>query len=287
VRPEAATEADYGRDSDDNAVWRQRAGITVSTGPWRTGFRAVWARAQDPVRAAWSYGAEGHAVVPLGSGGTVLRAGLGARRLEPDADPGKTVAMGHVGIGLRPARFASVGATYSRTPLDETAALIDSGFVVDGLDATVDLSSGGGVTVSLGGGVAWLSDDNRRHGGVAALMVRVRPGLEAGVFGRLLEYSQPGRGYFAPDRFTILEGRAAYTWQRGRWGIRIDGGLGVQQVGAAADRQSEWHAQLGVARRWGAASELALVSAWTNSAASNATGAFRYWSMGLRLRQTL
>jgi hypothetical protein len=42
-----------------------------------------------------------------------------------------------------------------------------------------------------------------------------------------------------------------------------------------------------VARRWGAASELALVSAWTNSAASNATGAFRYWSMGLRLRQTL
>jgi hypothetical protein len=180
-----------------------------------------------------------------------------------------------------------MSVAYSRSPLDETAALIDSGFAVDGIDVAVDVASRASVSISLGGGMAWVSDGNRRHSGVAAVMVRVRPGLDLGAFGRLLAYRDPGRGYFAPDRFTILEGRGTYAWRRARWGFRMDGGLGIQQVGTDGERQSEWHAAVELSRGWGAASELALFGSWTNSAASSATGAFRFWSLGFRLRQTL
>jgi hypothetical protein len=101
----------------------------------------------------------------------------------------------------------------------------------------------------------------------------------------------PGAGYFAPDRFSVLEGRGSYTWRKDRWGVRADGGLGIQQVGAGAPTQSEWHAGLAITRGWSANSELALVGSLTNSAASRsgtATAAgFKYAGVSLRLRQGL
>ena len=288
VRPEVTTGVDYARDSDANATLVHRASFSGSVGSWRVGLRGSWRRAQDPARALWSYGAGGHAIVPLGRG-AVLRAGLGAQRLQREAAGPEIIVTGDVGLGLRPSRFASLSIAYSRSAFDETARLIDSAFHVDAVDASFDLAGAQGLSVSVGGGGARLSDGNHRYAGVAAVMQRLGRGVELGVFLRVLGYSEPnpGRGYFAPDRFTVLETRATYTWRRSGWGLRLDGGFGGQQVGTDADLQSEWHTGLSWSRSWGAASELALVGAWTNSAASSVTGAFRFWSVGLRLRQGL
>jgi tetratricopeptide (TPR) repeat protein len=290
LRPELATSANYAHDSDDNAFFAQDASFTTSLGRNLRGtLQAGWRRATDPVRTASSYGAGGYAIAPLAHG-TVLRAGLGARRLEPEgAGPSRTLLTAQLGLGIRPARFASLSVAYGRTAFDETARLIDSGYVVDAIDVSFDVAPRAGLSISGGGGGAWL-DNNRRLAGVLAVMATVARGLEAGVFARVLGYRDqpfPSRGYFAPDRFTVLEGRGSYTWRRERWGARLDGGVGIQQVGSGAPTQSEWHAGFAVTRGWGANSELALVGSLTNSAASSAVGAFRYSTLALRVRQGL
>lgn len=295
LRPEIATASNYAHDSDDNAFLAQEGSFTTSLGRDLRGTLQVgYRRATDPRRTALSYGAGGYAIAPLGRG-TVLRAGLGVRRLEPEGGVARTPLTAQLGLGFRPARFASLSVAYSRAPFDETALLIDSGYVVDGLDLSFDVTPQPGVSVSGGGGVAWLSDalSNRRMGGVLAVIVAVRRGVEAGLFGRSMGYRvpNPGAGYFAPDRFSVLEGRGSYTWRKDRWGVRADGGLGIQQVGAGAPTQSEWHAGLAITRGWSANSELALVGSLTNSAASRsgtATAAgFKYAGVSLRLRQGL
>jgi hypothetical protein len=108
------------------------------------------------------------------------------------------------------------------------------------------------------------------------------------VYGRILSYrtARPGV-YFAPDRFTILEARAVYTWRRGPWGARGDGGFGTQQVLASGKGQSEWHLGASLSREWWRNGELVLDGAITNSAASSTTGAFRYRSVTLSVRQGL
>ncbi len=295
LRPEVATASNYAHDSDDNAFFAQDGSFTTSLGrDLRGTLHAGWRRATDPVRTGVSYGAGGYAIAPLGRG-TVLRAGLGLRRLEPEGGLARTPLTAQLGLGFRPARFASLSVAYSRAPFDETALLIDSGYVVDGVDLSFDVTPRPGVSVSGGGGAAWLSDAvaNRRLAGVLAVIVGVQRGVEAGVFGRMMGYRvpNPGAGYFAPDRFSVLEARGAYTWRKDRWGVRADGGLGIQQVGAGAPTQSEWHAGLAVTRGWSANSELALVGSLTNSAASRSGTAtavgFKYATIGLRLRQGL
>ncbi|MGH7754176.1 MAG: hypothetical protein ACREN5_15330, partial [Gemmatimonadales bacterium] len=174
---------------------------------------------------------------------------------------------------------------------DETALLIDSAFVADGLDLNVDVAPNARLSVSAGGGATWLSDGNRRIGGVVAVMGAARPALQVGVLGRTMGYREPnpGRGYFAPDRFTVLEARTVYAWRRAWWGLRVDGGLGWQQVGSGAPGQTEWHAGLSVTRTWRPAGELAFAASVTNSAASRSasgggTPGFRYWTIGIRAR---
>ena len=291
--PEVASSANYAHDSDNNAFFAHDATFTTSVDPDVRGtLTAGWRRATDPVRAGLSYGAGGYVVAPLGRG-TVLRAGLGVRRLEPEGGVSRTPFTAQLGVGVRPARFASVSVAYSRVPFDETALLIDSGFVVQSADLSFDLAPRARLSISGGGGAAWLSEGNRRLGGVLAVMAGVHRGVEVGVFGRAMGFREanPGRGYFAPDRFSVLEARTAYTWHQARWGVRADGGVGAQQVGRGAPSQTEWHAGFTVTRGWGANSELALVGSVTNSAASR-TGAavapgFKYWTLGVRLRQGL
>lgn len=295
LRPEIATAANYAHDSDDNAFVAQEGSITGSLGrDLRGTLHAGWRRATDPARVGLSYGTGGYVIAPLGRG-AVLRAGLGVRRLEPESGVARSPLTGQLGIGLRPARLASLSVAYSRAPFDETALLIDSGYVVDGVDLSFDVTPRGGLSISGGGGAAWLSDAaaNRRLAGVLATMLTLRHGVEVGLLGRMMGYrvANPGAGYFAPDRFGVLEARAVWTWRRERWGVRADGGLGIQQVSAGAPTQSEWHAGLAVTRGWSANSELALVGSLTNSAASRSgtatTAGFKYATIGLRLRQGL
>ena len=295
LRPEIATSSNYAHDSDHNAFFAQDGSVATSLGrDLRGTLQSGWRRATDPARAGASYGANGYVVAPLGHG-TVLRAGLGVRRLEPEGGVAHTPLTAQLGLGFRPARFASLSVSYSRTPFDETALLIERGYNVNGVDVSFDVTPRPGLSVSGGGGAAWLSDSvsNRRLGGVLAMMFALQKGFEAGVLGRMMGYRHPnaGAGYFSPGQFSVLEGRGAYTWRKDRWGVRADGGLGIQQVGAGAPTQSEWHAGLAVTRGWSANSELALVGSLTNSAASRSGTAtasgFKYATVGLKLRQGL
>jgi hypothetical protein len=255
LRPEVHTTFNGAGDSDHNDFWAQEAYLTGSLGAARGTVQAGWRRSTDPVRSAASYGAGGYVVMPLGHG-AVLRAGAGARRLAPTAGPATTPLTAQLGLGIRPAPFVSASLGYSRSAFDETAVLIDSGIVVNAVDVALDLAPPSRVSFSGGGGVAWLSDGNRRTGGVAAVLARVGGGLQLGAYGRLLSYRQARPGvYFAPDRFTTLEARAVYMWRRGQWGARGDGGLGTQQVFKGAKTQSEWHL---VKYAWGARSPTAL-----------------------------
>jgi hypothetical protein len=218
----------------------------------------------------------------------VLRAGAGFRRLAPETGAARTPVTAQLGLGIRPAPFVSAGVAYSRSAFDETVVLIDSGIAVNAVDFSLDLAPRSRVSFSGGGGVAWLSDGNRRTGGVAAVLGGVGGGLQVGVYARLLSYHQPRPGvYFAPDRFTILEARAVYAWRRGQWGARADGGFGTQQVGSGGNAQSEWHLGLSLSREWWSNGAVVLGGAITNSAASSTTGAFRYRSITLSLRQGL
>jgi hypothetical protein len=287
LRPEVRTTFNGAGDSDDNDFLAQEAYFTASLGSGRGTLQAGWRRSTVATRAAASYGAGGYAIVPLGHG-AVLRAGAGFRRLVPESTAAKTPVTAQLGLGIRPAPFVSASVGYSRSAFDETVVLIDSGIVVSAVDLSLDLASRSRVSFSGGGGMAWLSDGNRRAGGVAAVLASVGGGLQLGVYARLLSYRQPRPGvYFAPDRFTILEARAVYTWRRGQWGARGDGGLGTQQVLSSGKAQSEWHLGLSLSHEWWSNGEVLLGGAITNSAVSSTTGAFHYRSITLSLRQGL
>jgi len=128
---------------------------------------------------------------------------------------------------------------------------------------------------------------------VVAVLARIAPGVQVGPFARVMGYRRSGAlGYFAPDRFTVLEGRVTADWRRARWGARVDGGAGSQQVSDTAAHQLEWHVGLTLTRGWGASNEIALVGLLTNSAVAIATGGartegFRYRTLGLRFQQGL
>jgi tetratricopeptide (TPR) repeat protein len=296
LRPEVATSVDGATDSDENDFVAQEGTVTTALGSSvRATLGAGWRHATDPRGSGESYGGRSVLIAALGHG-AVVRAGLGVRRVESDS-PSHTPLTAELGVGLRPARYAAVSLGYSRTPFDETAGLMRQDLTIDALDLSFDMSPRAGWSVSGGGGAAWFSDGNRRYAAVAAVLGRLAKGLEIGPFARVMGYrlARPGL-YFTPVRFSVIEGRAVYQWQRNRWGLRADGGLGSQQVQAFGDppapHQTEWHAGVSLSRAWGANNEIALVGSITNSgAATNAahvtSASFRYRTLGLRFRQGL
>ncbi len=303
AEPEIATKVDGASDSDDNAFVAQEATISTSLGSdlrgtlhagWR--YATLSDAAGNVITSGTSYGGGAYGIAALGQG-AVLRAGLGARRVAPDGGRARTPLTAQLGLGLRPGRYTAVSLGYSRTPFDETAGLMQRDLTIDALDWSLDASPGAGWSLSAGGGGAWFSDGNRRYSAVGAVLGRVAKGLQIGPFARVMGYREPKPGlYFTPVRFGVIEGRAVYQWQRNRWGLRADGGLGSQQVQAfgspPAPHQTEWHVGLSLSRDWGANNEIALVGSITNSgAATNAahvtSEGFRYRTLGLRFRQGL
>ena len=295
VRPSVRTTVDGAGDSDGNTFVAQEAYYEASLSTAVRGtLRAGWRRASLGAAAGSSYGVGGQMSAPLGAKAGV-QAGLGVRRLEPDGGGGTTPLTAALGLRFRPSRDVAAGIGYSRSPFDDTAALIDSGFVIDALDWNVDISPSPRWSLSAGGGGAWLSDSsrNRRYSAVAAVLARVAPGVQVGPFARVMGYRRSGAlGYFAPNRFAVLEGRVTVDWRRARWGVRGDGGVGSQQVMMGAAHQLEWHIGVTLTRGWGASNEIALVGLLTNSAVAIATGGvrtegFRYRTLGVRFQQGL
>src|SRR2546425_533342 len=293
LRPEARTTVDGAGDSDDNAFVAQEGSLTMPLGgDLRGTVHAGWRHATRLASDGTSYGGGGYVVAPLGKG-AVVRAGLGVRRLVPDVGPARTPVTAQVGLGIRPARYAAASLGYSRTAFDETALLIERGFVIDAVDLSFDVSPSPDWSVSGGGGGAWIADGNRRYSAGAAGLARGLPGRQIGPFARILgDRTNPSHGYFAPDRFSVIEARLVYALQRSRWGARLPGGVGTQQVFKGAPHQTEWHVGAALSRGWGANNEIAVVGSITNSAGATSTAGvrseeFRYRALGLRFTQGL
>jgi Flp pilus assembly protein TadD len=258
---------------------------------YRGTVRASWRRNTLGGLVGTSKGLEAWLVRSL-RGGTSLRAGFGARSLTADSGT-RTFATVQAGVGLRPGKFTSIAIGYGHYPFDETAVLVRKAFVWDELDVSTDIAPTPGLDIAVAGNAAWLSDGNRRLIGSITTMVGVARGFRVGAYARILGYREanPRRGYFAPDRFTVGEGRLAYAWRRQRWAARLSGGLGAQQVGTTGATQVEWHGDVTVSRSWRAIDELAFVALYTNSAAARSgsatTPTYRYWSVGVRWRTGL
>ena len=302
LRPEVRTSVDGATDSDHDQFVAQDASISTSInsslrGTLHAGWRNATLDDSAGKAISWgtSVGADAYGLAALGKG-AVLRAGLGVRRVEPNGQTSRTPLTAQLGLGLRPGRYTAASLGYSRTPFDETAGLMHQGLTIDALDWSLDASPGAGWSISGGGGGAWFSDGNSRYSAVGAVLGRVAPGLQIGTFGRLMGYRKSTGTYFAPAHFGVIEGRVVYQWQRSRWGLRADGGVGAQQVqpflSKSAPSQVEWHIGVSLSRGWGANNEVALVGSITNSgAATNAahvtSEAFRYRTLGLRFREGL
>ncbi len=291
-RPALSVSSDGSSDIENNRFVAVAVTFSASPAPaLRGSLRGSWRRNDLGALVGTSSGLEAWLVRSFPSG-TTVRAGAGARSLEADSGA-RTFATLQGGIGLRPTKFSSVSIAYARYPFDETALLVRRGFVWNELDVSADIAPRAGLDIFIVGNGSWLSDGNRRLIGATAVMVGVANGVRLGAYTRVMGYREanPGRGYFAPDRFIVAEGRAAYAWRRQPWAARVSGGLGAQQVGSSGPTQVEWHGDLTVSRSWRALNELALVAVYTNSAAArtgaDVTPTYRYWSIGLRLRRGL
>ena len=292
-RPVVAVSTDGANDIEHNSAISVTGSFAASLrDDLRGTLQGTWRRNEDVAgRADRSEGLDGWLVKQI-RGGASLRAGAGLHRLDPDSGLSRTLAAAQLGAALRPAPFAVVHLGYGHYAFDETTELVRRGYVWDELEATLDLSPQPALDLSAAANIGWLSDGNRRLIGTAAAMVGIWRGLHVGAYARALGYREehPGQGYFAPGRYLVGEGRAAYDWRHQSWSARATAGLGVQQVGSAGATQAEYHGDLTLAKSWRAVDELALVALFTNSAAAagrtgtQAREQYRYWSFGVRYR---
>jgi tetratricopeptide (TPR) repeat protein len=283
TRSSVETVASWSNDSDDNTSYGQTLTASAPLGSEVSSFGSVnGLQASDPLRQARRVGGEAGLSLVLGHF-RVSGAG-GARRLEPDVAPPRTSATYRGRVGYRPVPAMGLSLSYSRSPFDETAALIERGLDLESLDAGIDVKPLPALTLYGGGGAAWLSDGNHRTGGSAGLTQQIQRRFFVGAFGRTMSYEQRGIGYFSPDQFWVLEGNAGYNLESKAWGAGLSGGLGAQQVGSGGVAQSEWHLEGRVGPRWGDGNRVELYGLITNSAVSSTSGAFRYGSAGLTLR---
>ena len=285
-RPLLRVSSDAANDKEHNSFVAFTGEVTALLRPSLQGaLRTTWRANSDSVATSHSSGADAWLVrsfLPR----LTLRAGGGVRVLNPDGGASRSLATVQLGAGLHPKNFLSIAATYEHFPFDETRLLVDSGFVWDEVSLDVDASPTANLEFSGAWNEAWLSDGNHRRTVNAAAMVGVVHGLRVGVYGRSMAYdTTPGRGYFAPDRFLLGEGRIVYLLRSPGWWMRTIAGLGAQQVGKGAPTQLEWHADAAVGHSWRSVDEISLVATYTNSAQPSAATAlinYRYWSTGLR-----
>ncbi|MFN8648209.1 MAG: tetratricopeptide repeat protein [Gemmatimonadales bacterium] len=282
-RPRVEVVLGFGHDSDDNNTAWQTVTTSLVVADGLRGFAGVGAlEASDPVQDGTRV--HGEVGATWWRGNLSLTGAVGARRLRSDFGLDRSVATARAALGLRVSPTAGVGVGYARYSFDETAALIGGDIDINDLSADGDVELTRSLSLGVGGGIGWLSDDNRRVSAVVALTQRVAPRLTVGVYGRSLSYRAKGTGYFSPDRFLVAEGRAAWTWAVARWETRLSGGLGVQQVGHGGAAQAEGHLEARVARRWATINEVGLGLGYSHSAISSTTGAFDYYTLVLNLR---
>ncbi len=277
------TATTWSNDSDDNTAWWQTVAASV---PVTDGIRALGSagalRAGDPVRDGTRVGGEAGFTVALGR--AQLAGSAGARRLGPEDGEMRTAATYRGKLAYRPVPTLGLGLGYSRAPFDETALLIERGLDLESIEGGADLALTRWLSASAGGGMTWLSDGNGRSSAILGVTGTLRRRFFLGALGRTLSYDRRGSGYFSPDRFSLLEAVGGYKLASGMWDGRFSGGLGAQQVGQLGDRQSEWHLEARLGRRWGTGNRVEAFGLVTNSAVTSTNGAFRYRSAGVSIR---
>ena len=284
IRPQVTVTAGWSDDSDDNTNWWQDLKASYLLVDGVTGFASTGLlQASDPLRDGdRSMGEVGATVI---RGGYRVTGAFGLRRLSPEGATSRTSGSYRLGVMYRPSRRISGGLGFAHYPFDETANLIGRDLDIDQIDASLDIGLTETLSLSAGGGTAWVSDDNQRVSAVLALTQTIQKHFFVGAFGRVLAYDEQAPGYFTPDRFTVLEARGGYSaaWGGG-WSSRLSGGLGIQQVGEGGKGQSEWHAEMRFSRNWAAINRVEVFGSITNSAVSSTTGAFRYGTLGATVR---
>ena len=283
TRPSIESSANWSNDSDENTSFWQSLGSAASLGGGVGFFGSVNAlETSDPVRDATRVGAE--AGLSFRTSRVQLQGAAGARRLTPDTASPRTAATYRLRASYRPVPRLGLNLGYSRAPFDEIAALIERELDLEALEGGADLKPTSRLTVYGGGGALWLSDGNSRTSFSGGLNQKIGRHFLIGLFGRTLSYEQQGVGYFSPDRFSVLEGTAAYSHESRSWAASLSGGLGAQQVGERGAAQSEWHLEGRAGPRWGSGNRIELYGLVTNSAVSSTSGAFRYGAAGLTVR---
>lgn len=271
------------RDSDDNTAWWQTLRTSLLAGPGLRVFAGVGAfEASDPAQDGTRISGEVGATWDFGD--LSLLGSLGARKLSSDLGRDRTSPTTQLGGSYRISPTAGVGAGFAHYSLDETAFLIGGDIDVDELSADGDLQFRPNLTLGVGAGLGFFSDDNSRSSAVVNLSLRLPSRFTAGIFGRGLWYDFRGVGYFSPDQFLLSEVRGSYTHGFKGLEARVSGGLGLQQSGRGGDSNGEWHAEVRVAKRWSVINEVSLSGGVTNSAISSTTGAFHYYTGALMVR---
>lgn len=274
----------WSHDSDENTDWWQTASLNF---PLAEGLRGVVTAGLSEVRAP-----AGNGTRPLGEAGvvwtrnsTVLGATLGIRALSPSGGSTHTVGTGRFFGRQRFSPSATLGATVYWEPFDATLALLQSPVSLFGVDLDGDFKLARKLSLGVGGGTAWTTDDNQRWSAVAVLMRQLNSGFAVGGAGRILGYQHHAPNYFSPGLYWYLEGRVSFDrLLSALWEARLSAGLGVQQIDGGSALQSQWHAEGRLARRFGAINEISLSAGLSNSASSSTTGAYRYYTIQLAAR---
>lgn len=282
-RPRLEVGLGYSHDSDRNTAWWQTVTTSFLAAPGLRTFGSAGAmELSDPVQHGTRL--SGEAGATYGTGNLSLTGALGARRLSNRFGTDRSLGTWRAGASYRVSAGAGFGLGYARYSFDETAFLAGNRIDIDEISADGDAELTPTLSLGVGAGIGFVSDNNERRSAVLALTQRVARRFTVGVYGRALGYDRKGSGYFAPDRFLVGEARGSYTYGFRRWEAKLSGGLGAQQVGRSGRAQSEWHAEARVARRWSVSNEVALSGGFSNSAVSSTTGAFRYYTGALSVR---
>ena len=282
-RPRLEVALGWSHDSDHNNAWWQSVGTSLTVAPGLRAFGSAGVyEASDPTENGTRVSGEAGASWSIGDAS--FTGALGGRRLTSDSGVNRSLGTWRAAASYRIGPGAGLGVGYAHYSFDETAFLLAHDLDIDELSADGDFELTQRLSLGVGGGLGYISDNNHRKSLVAALQQRLTAPLVVGIYARAVWYDFKGNGYFSPDRFLLGEIRSALTHAIGKWDTRLTGGLGIQQSGAGTTTDAEWHLDARVARRWGTINEVALAGAVTNSAISSASGAFHYYTALLTLR---
>lgn len=270
-------------DSDDNQGSGTTLAASAPLGGRARAFGSVgWLHATDRVRTADRLTVEAGAT--LYTGPLRLTAAGGAHDIRPDDGPDRTAPTWRASAAWVPGNRVTVTLSYAHAPFDEIAALMASGLDTDLADASLDLTLGGGVSLSAGGGSFWVSDGNQRTSGALLLTKSLGRRWWIGGTARLLAWDDRSPVYFSPDQYRLYEARAGYVYADQAWGVRLGGGFGAQYIGKGADAQAAWRVEARVSRRWARINTVEAFGALVHNAATSVAGAYEWGTVGALVR---